>query len=187
MLWFSQKISAVSDTACGSESYLCAEQSAVSRPLLGQGLLRGLFRLRHSLNPLLSSPGRHCHGNQTGWALSAGKCWVYQDNAALHLPLLKQKSKSCSGSCGWYQWYLSVLAVVLPQQCMSIPATVKSWQIAPIVQTLYPGKFSEFSCFFDEIGMGKGQALPCLPKLKWPAASASLLLILLTRTLVTPT
>lgn len=131
LLWFSQKISAVPDTACGSEPSLCTEQSAAKRPSLEQGLLRGLFWLRHSLDSLLSSPGRHCHGNLAlGWALSADKCLVYQVNAALHLHLLRQKSKSCSESCAWYQWYLSVLAVVLHQQCMSTPATLKSWQIA---------------------------------------------------------
>lgn len=70
LLWFSQKISAVPDTACGSEPSLCTEQPAARRPSLEQGLLRGLFRLRHSLDSLLSSPGRHCHGNQA----LAGHC-----------------------------------------------------------------------------------------------------------------
>lgn len=38
-----------------------------------------------------------------------GKCWVCEVIAALHLPVLKQKGKSCHGSCVRYQWYLSVL------------------------------------------------------------------------------
>lgn len=125
------KISAVSDTACGSEPCLCPEQSAARRPLLEQGLLRELFQLRHSLNPPLSSPGRHCHGNQT----LAGHC--QQANVGFTKLMLlfissflNKKSKSCSRSCVWCQWYLSVLAVVLHWQC-EYSCNVRSWQIAP--------------------------------------------------------
>lgn len=80
----------------------------------------------------MHSPGGEASTGQSGsnGALSAGKCPVYQVNASFHL-LLKQKSKSCSRSCVGYQWYLSVSATVLQQQCVSTPATVKSWQIAP--------------------------------------------------------
>lgn len=180
LLWFSQKISAVSDTACGSEPCLCPEQSAASRPLLEQGLLR---QLRHSLNPLLSSPGRHCHGNQT----LAGHCQQanvgFTKSVLLFIsPFSNEKSKPCSGSCVWFQWYLSVLAVVLHRQWMSTPARWRAGKLPPSIQTLCPGKFSGFSCLFGEDGTGKGQVLPCFPKLKWPTASSSLLIIPVTRT-----
>ena len=80
LLRSSRKISAGSDTACGSGPYLCNEQSAASGSLLEQGLRRGLCRLRCSLH----SPQGEALPGQSGFngALSAGKCPVYQVNAA---------------------------------------------------------------------------------------------------------
>lgn len=157
LLQSSRKTSAGSDTACGSAPCLCL----LVVPYWERGY-SGLWGFRRSPH----SPWGEALPWQSGsnGALSAGKCPVYQVNAAPHHLLLKQKSKSWSSCCVGYQWYPSVLATVLQQKRMSTPATVTSWQIAPCYSASLPWEdLSGFSLLFVENGMGKGhvQSKPC--------------------------